>query len=34
MRRSKGYTDKLENLTLDGGGVNLSIKLKAAGTKK
>ena len=34
MRRSKGYTDELEKLTRDGGGVNLSIKLKAAATKK
>ena len=34
MRRSKGYTDELEKLTRDDGGVNLSIKLKAAATKK
>ena len=34
MRRSKGYTDELEKLTQDDGGVNLSIKLKAAATKK
>ena len=37
MRRSKGYTDALEKFTRDDGGVilsNLSIKLKAAATKK
>ena len=34
MRRSKGYTDELEKLTCDDGGINLSIKLKAAATKK
>ena len=34
MRRSKGYTDELENLTRNDGGVNLSIKLKAAATKR
>ena len=34
MRRSKGYTDKLEKLTRNDGGVNLSIKLKAAATKR
>ena len=37
MRRSKGYTDELEKFTRDDGGVNLSnlsIKLKAAATKK
>ena len=34
MRRSKGYTDELEKLTQDDGGVNLSIKLKAVATKK
>ena len=33
-RRSKGCTDELEKLTRDDGGVNLSIKLKAAATKK
>ena len=33
-RRSKSYTDELEKLTRDDGGVNLSIKLKAAATKK
>ena len=30
----KCYTDELEKLTRDDGGVNLSIKLKAAATKK
>ena len=34
MRRSKGYTDELEKLTCYDGGVNLSLKLKAAVTKK
>ena len=34
MRRSKGYTDELQKLTLDDGGVNLYLKLKAAATKK
>ena len=34
MRRSKGYTDELEKLTRNDGGVNLSIKLKAAATKR
>ena len=34
MRRSKGYTDELEKLTRDIGGVNLSLKLKAAVTKE
>ena len=34
MRRSKGYTDELEQLTRDDGGVNLSTKLKRAATKK
>ena len=34
MRRSKGYTDELEKLTRDDGGVTLSIKLKKAATKK
>ena len=33
MRRSKGYTDELQKLTREDGGVNLSIKLKAAATK-
>ena len=33
MRKSKGYTDELQKLTRDDGGVNLSIKLKAAATK-
>ena len=34
MRRSKGYANELEILTRDDRGVNLSIKLKAAATKK
>ena len=34
MRRSKGYTDKLEKLTRDDGGVKLTIKLKKAAEKK
>ena len=34
MRRRKGYTDELEKLTRDDGGVNLSLMLKAAATKK
>ena len=33
MRRNEGYTDELEKLTRDDGGINLSIKLKAAATK-
>ena len=33
MRRNKGYTDELKKLTRDDGGINLSIKLKAAATK-
>ena len=34
MRRRKGYTDELEKLTRDDGGVNLSLMLIAAVTKK
>ena len=34
MRHSKGYTDELEKLTRDDGGVTLSIKLKKAATTK
>ena len=34
MRRSKGYTDELEKLTRDDSDVNLTVKLKAATTKK
>ena len=34
MRRSKGYTDELEKLTRDDGGVTLTIKLKKAAEKK
>ena len=33
MRRSKGYTDELEKLTRDDGGVTLTIKLKKAAEK-
>ena len=34
MRRSKGYTDKLEKLTRDDSDITLTVKLKAAATKK
>ena len=34
MRRSKGYTNELEKLTRDDGGVTLTVKLKEAVTKK
>ena len=34
MRRSKGYTDKLEKLTRDDSDVTLTVKLKPAATKK
>ena len=34
MRRSKGYTNKLEKLTCDDGAVTLTIKLKKAAEKK
>ena len=34
MRHSKGYTDKLEKLTHDDGGVTLTIKLNKAAEKK
>ena len=34
MRRSKGYTDELEQLTRNDGGVNLSTKLNRTATKK
>ena len=34
MRRSKGYTDKLEKITHDDGGITLTIKLKQAAAKK
>ena len=34
MRRSKGYTDKLEKLTRNDGGVKLTIKLKKSSRKK
>ena len=33
MRRSKGYTNELEKLTRDDGGVTLTIKLKKAAEK-
>ena len=33
MRHSKGYTDELEKLTRDDGGVTLTIKLKKAAKK-
>ena len=33
MRRNKGYTNKLEKLTHDDGGVTLTIKLKQAAAK-
>ena len=34
MRRSKGYTNELEKLTHNDGGVTLTIKLKQAAAKK
>ena len=34
MRRCKGYTNKLEKLTCNDGGVTLTVKLKKAATKK
>ena len=34
MRRSKGYTDELEKLTRNNSEVSITVKLKAAGTKK
>ena len=34
MRRSKGYTDELEKLTRGNSNLNLTVKLKAAATKK
>ena len=34
MRRSKGYTNELEKLTRNDGGVTLTVKLKKAATKK
>ena len=34
MRRSKGYTNELEKLTRNDGGVTLTIKLKQAAAKK
>ena len=34
MRRSKGYTDELKKLTRDNSDLTLTVKLKAAATKK
>ena len=34
MKRSKGYTDDLQKLTRNDGGVTLTIKLKKAAEKK
>ena len=34
MRRSKGYTDKLEKVTRNDSDISLTVKLKAATTKK
>ena len=34
MGRRKGYTDELEKLTRDDGGLNFSLMLKVAATKK
>ena len=34
MKRSKGYTDKLEKLTCNNSDISLTVKLKAATTKK
>ena len=34
MRRSKGYRDELEKLTRDDSDLTLTVKLKAAATKK
>ena len=34
MRRSKGYTDRLEKLTRDDSDVTLTVKLKKAANKK
>ena len=34
MRRSKGYTNELEKLTRNDGGVTLTIKFKQAAAKK
>ena len=33
MRHSKGYTNKLDKLTQDDGGVTLTVKPKKAATK-
>ena len=34
MKRSKGYTDKLEKLTRNDNDISVTVKLKAAATKK
>ena len=34
MRRSKGYTDELEKLIRNDSDVSITVKLKAAATKK
>ena len=34
MRRSKGYADELEKLTRNDSDVSITVKLKAAATKK
>ena len=34
MRRSKGYTDELEKVTRNDSDISLTVKLKAATTKK
>ena len=34
MRRSKGYTDELEEINCDDSGIALNIKLKKAAAKK
>ena len=34
MRRSKGYTDELEKFSRDNSNLLLTVKLKAAATKK
>ena len=34
MRRGKRYTDELEKLTRDDGGIRLTIKLKKTAEKK
>ena len=34
MRRSKGYTDELEKLTHNDSDISITVKLRAAATKK